>query len=379
MSHRTRRLLGLVFGVFLAMVAAFAVLADGGGASDKVRSGQDIVIPAGTTVDHDLYIFASSVTIAGTINGDLVVAAARVTIDGTVTGDALIAASEVAVRGTVGGDVRAAAAQVTIVGTVSKDVAVATSSLLLGGAGRVGQDLLFAASNVALDGNVAGGIAGTASDYRRRGTVGGTEQVTLAARLDQPAPDRTAALALDAIRQYILVVLFGLAMLRFAPRVFRATADRARSQPLLAAGVGVLALLGYVAALILLVLLMVVVSLIFGRLDFGGFVAIDIIGSILAILGLTFGLIVFSAFIADAVVGLAIGRLVSLAESSRWADVIRLAIGAWIVVIVTSFPGVGGIIKFLVILVGLGAFCNVIWESRQRGTVVVPVAPPPLA
>ena len=379
MSHRTRRLLGLVLGVLLALGAAFAVLADGGGPSDKVRSGQDIVVPAGTTVDHDLYAFGSTVTIAGTVNGDLVAAAARVIIDGTVTGDVLAAGSEVTLRGTVGGDLRAAAAQVTIVGTVSRDVAIATSSLLIGSAGRVGQDLLFAASDVVLDGNVAGGIAGSASDYRRHGTVGGTEQVTLATRLDQPAPDRTAALALDAIRQYLLVVLFGLALLRFSPRLFRATADRVRSQPLMAAGVGVLALLGYIAALIILVLLMVLVCLIFGRLDFAGFVAIDIVGTILAILGLTFGLVLFAAFIADAIVGLAIGRLVSLAETSRWADLIRLAIGSAIVVIVTSFPEVGGIIKLLVILVGLGAFCGVIWDARQRPTVAAPVAPQPVA
>jgi hypothetical protein len=277
------------------------------------------------------------------------------------------------VNGTVGGDLRSAAGQVTIAGTVGEDAAIAASSLHLETSGRVGQDVLFTSTTVVLDGNVAGGISGTATSYQRHGTVGGPEQVTLGTPVDQPATDRTLSLALDAVRQYIVVMLFGLALLRFAPKLFRASVERVRSQPLVAAGVGVVALIGYVATLIMLVVLMVIVTIIFGQLEFGGFVAIDIIGTLLAGFGLTFGLVLFSAYVADAIVGLAIGRLVSIADTSRWAEVIRLAIGAALVVLVTSFPEVGSIVKLLVILVGLGAFFYAIRESRRRTGVVVPV------
>ena len=37
-----------------------------------------------------------------------------------------------------------------------------------------------------------------------------------------------------------------------------------------------------------------------------------------------------------------------------------------LVVVVTSFPEVGGLVKLLVILVGLGAFCMYIWETFPR-------------
>ena len=206
--------------------------------SAKVITGTEITIPVGTTIDHDVYAFGSTLTVAGTINGDLVAAAARVVIDGTVTGDVLVAASEVTLRGSVGGDFRAAAAQVTILGQAGEDAAVAASNVMVGSTGRIGQDLLFTATDVTLEGNVVGGISGAATEYTRSGSVGGPEQVTLATRLDQPPADRTVALALDALRQYIVVVLFGLALLRFAPALVRASAAHIRSQPLASSGIG---------------------------------------------------------------------------------------------------------------------------------------------
>jgi len=123
---------------------------------------------------------------------------------------------------------------------------------------------------------------------------------------------------------------------------------------------------------------MVLLAIAFGELGFLGFVAIDIVGGLLGAVGITFALVFFSAFIADAIVGSAIGRLLSIAEGGRWAGVIRLAVGAALVVVVTSFPTLGGIVKLLVILVGLGAFAGVLWDARRRPTPPV-VAPPPVA
>ena len=375
MRQATRRLFALAAGIVVALGATFTVLAQGPNPLDKLLTGETVVVPAGTTVDHDVYAFGSTITIAGTVNGDLVAAAARVVINGTVTGDVFAAGSEVIMTGAVGGDFRAAGAQIRIDGQVAEDAAVLGSDLLLGSAGRVQEDVLFAATDVILEGDVAGGIAGTATDYRRRGNVGGTEQVTLASPPDQPAADRTAALAIDALRQYIVVVLVGLAFLRFAPRLFWGSVERVRRQPLAASGVGVIALLGYVAALIGLIVLMLIVGLVFGQLDFSGVVAIDIVGTVVAGLGLTLGVIVFAAFVADAIVGMAIGRLIAISDGP-WADAIRLSIGAAMVVVVTSFPGVGGIVKLLVILVALGAFCNDLWDQRrQRRLAATPVPP----
>jgi hypothetical protein len=382
MKGRTRRVAALVGGIALALVAIVAVAsAAAGDPSSKVLVGQEVVIPAGQTVSNDVYAFGSTVEVAGTIDGDLTVAAARVIISGAVSGDLLAAASEVTITGSVGGDVRAASNQLTILGPVAEDVATFASSLVLGVNGRIGGDLLFTATSASLEGNVAGGITGSATDYERRGTVGGPEQVSLTTRLDQPASERAVALGLDALRQFLLVLLFGLALLRFAPRLFGEVTERARTQPFLAAGSGVVVIAAYIGIVIAVVVLTVLLGIAFGELGFNGFVVIDVVGGLLAAVGVTFALVFFSAFIADAIVGAAIGRLIALADTGRWAAVIRLAVGAALVVIVTSFPGLGGIVKLSVILIGLGAFAGVVWERRRPAATPAPpmFMPPPVA
>ena len=376
MTHRTRRFAALSAGALAAIALAVGALGASGGPADKVLGGDTITIPAGATVAHDVYAFGGTVTIAGTIDGDLVTAAARVVIDGTVTGDVLAAGSDVIVHGTVGGDFRAAAARLAITGTIGEDAAVAATTLEVAGTGRIGQDFLFTGGQVTLDGTVAGGVAGTATEYLRHGTVAGTEDVTVSARVDQPATDRTASLALDAFRQYVAVVLFGLVLLRFAPGLVRLSAERVRTQPLVASGAGVIGILGVVGVVTALMAMMLLVTVVFGRLDFAGLVALDVIGTFLAAFGVVFGLVIFSAFVADAIVGLALGRLVSVADTGPWADVIRLLIGSALVVLVTSFPGIGAIVKLLVILVALGAMGGVIWQRWRPRPATVVMQPP---
>ena len=371
MESRTRRFVAVFAGAVFALLIV-GVVAAGGPAAQKIIAGDDLVVPLGTTVDHDLYAFGSTIRIEGTVQGDLVAAAARLVIDGTVTGDVFAGASEVTINGSVGGDVRAAGGQVAIAGTVGEDAAVAAASLTIGTRGRVGGDLLFTATDMEVDGRVDGGISGSATTYRRTGTVGGAEDVSLASRLDESPADRTLALALDALRQFILVLLFGLALLRFAPGTFRASVERAQRQPIVTSVVGILVLLGFAGVVIAISVLAVLLGVAFGELGFAGFVAIDIVGGVVAAVGLTFALVVFCAFIADAIVGSAVGRFLALAETSRWASVTRLTVGAALVVVLTSFPGFGGVVKLLVILVGLGAFASVLWERRRQ-----PIAEPP--
>jgi cytoskeletal protein CcmA (bactofilin family) len=382
MQARSRRLTAVVAGLLLALVALVAVVAaaDGDPASKVLANTQDVVVPAGTTLDHDVYAFGSTVEIAGTVNGDLTAAAARVIVSGTVTGDVLAAASEVTITGTVGGDVRVASNQLEILGSVTEDVAAFASTLTLDSSGRIGGDLLFTAAQADLLGPVGGGIAGSATEYHRTGAVGGTEQVALTTRLDQPPADRALALALDALRQFLLVLLFGLALLRFAPRLFGTVTERARTQPFLAAGAGVVVIAAYVGLVLGIIVLTVLLGIAFGELGFDGFVLVDVVGGVLAVATMTFGLAFFSAFIADAIVGTAIGRLVAVADSSRWAGVIRLAVGSALVVVLTSFPSLGSIVKLLVILVGLGAFAWVLWDARRPAAPTAPVpAQPPVA
>jgi hypothetical protein len=101
-----------------------------------------------------------------------------------------------------------------------------------------------------------------------------------------------------------------------------------------------------------------------------------VIGGLIAIAGLSVVLVFIAAYIVDAVVGLALGRLAMKgvgagpteeARASWTRDLGLLALGAAVVVILTWLPVVGGLLKLLVFLLGLGSLLAVAWSMRRRG------------
>jgi hypothetical protein len=345
----------------------------------KLRFGDTIVVPASEIVDHDLYAFAGNITMDGTVNGDLVVAGGNVRINGTVTGDVIAAGGTIDIAGNVNGDVREAGGQVTIGGTVGEDVLASGGQLTING--KVGQDLIFAAGNVTMDGAVTGSIEGSAGTYQRTGSVGGTENVSVGQRGVAPTPSGGNVL-FDALRQFVVVLLFGALALWLLPRGVRATEDVLRRRTLASLGFGALALIGYLVVWILVVILIILLAIVLGLLTFGALATIEAVAGILALGVLTFTFVLVIAFIADALVGLTIGRLIVPAlgmrgpTSDRWQELGVLALGVALVVIATSLPAIGGIVKLFVALLGLGALTLVAWGA-WRGTRPAPSAPPP--
>ena len=374
MSRRARYALAAASALAIGVLLTAIVLAQGS-AEDSVQTGESITVAAGQTVDHNLYAFGRTVTIDGTLNGDLVAAGVDVIVNGTVTGDILGAANNVTIQGKVTGDVRAAAEDILITGGVGGDVAVACGTLTITGSGTVGGNLLFLAGDVTVDGAVTGDIYGNATTYARHGSLGGTESVTLGgSQGDQPAADATAAKAIDAIRQFVIVVLLGALWLWFGPRLLRASATTVRSRPLASLGGGFLVLIGLIVLVISIIIGMSIVAIGFAPLGFDALIAFDVVGGLLAVFGVLFGLLFFASFLGDAVVGLALGRVAARGDHNRPTELLWLAVGAAIVVLITSFPVVGAWLKFVVILLALGGVGLAIRE-RQRG----PVLPPPIA
>jgi hypothetical protein len=344
----------------------------------KLRFGNTIVVPATETVESDLYAFAGSVTVDGTINGDLVVAGGTVRVNGTVTGDLLATGGSVDLTGTVKGDAREAGGQLNVEGAVGEDLVATGGQLSI--TGKVGEDLIFAAGTTTMDGAVTGSIEGSAGTYARTGSVGGTENVSIGERGAAPTPAAGGVL-FDALRQFVVVLLFGALGLWLLPRAIRAGEDALRRRPLASLGFGVLSLIGYLVAWILVVLLIVLLAVVLGLLTFGALATIEAVAGILALGVLTFVFVLIVAFIADALVGLAIGRLIVPAlgmrgpTTDRWQELGVLALGVALVVIVTSLPVIGGIAKLCVALLGLGALVLVAWGA-WRGMRPARSAPP---
>lgn len=365
----------LAAALLIVATASFALAQDGLGG--KLRAGQAVNVPAGETVDGDLYATAGTVTVDGTVEGDLVALGGQIQLNGTVTGDVVMAAGTVNVGGTVEGDVRAAAGQLNLVGEVGEDAAVAGGQLLLGPGASVGEDLILSAGQATISGSVAGGIAGTAGTYQRTGSVGGPDEVTVQA--DEPAARPSAAdRILDALRQFVVVVLLGALLLWIAPAFTTDAAATLRARPLPSLAIGVLGFIGFIVVVIVLVLAIVLLGLLFGVLTLASLVALEGFAGVLALLVTIFTFVVATAFLVDAVVGLSLGMLVSPLPVTYWERLGLLAAGAAVVVILTSLPIIGGWLKLLVVLLGLGTMLLVAWGWWQgRGTRARISAAPP--
>jgi hypothetical protein len=82
-------------------------------------------------------------------------------------------------------------------------------------------------------------------------------------------------------------------------------------------------------------------------------------------------------YLAHAVVGLAIASFVRTESRSRWADLGLLAVGAAIVVALTSLPVVGGLIGLVVAVLGLGALTLAVWTPWRARRSPRTLDPPP--
>lgn len=384
-AHLSQILLwaAITAALLLALTASLTVATSFLGG--KVRTANAIDVPASETVPGDLYLFGGTITVEGTVDGDLVIAGGTVRVDGPVKGDLLVGGGTIQVGGNVTGDARIGGGQVTITGNIGEDLLVGSGTLDL--TGSVGQDLILGAGTATVSGPVTGSILGSAGAYSRTGSVGGTENVTIN-RTQLPTTAVTSPV-LDAIRQFVIVVLFGALALWLVPRAVANTQTALERRTLLTFGTGILALIGYVIAILVIILAMVVLAFLFAVLTLGAIVAIEIFGGILAILALTLGFVIGASFLADAVVGLAIGRVLlplmgMRTDPDRWQQLGLLAVGAALVVIVTSIPEVGWIAKLGVILFGLGAMLVAAWFAMRHrpvdpGAPVPPMYQPPMA
>ncbi len=391
-TARGRLFVAAVAALLLVLSGISAVVAQGdlGG---KLRAGNDVRIGADETITTDLYITGGTVTVDGTVEGDLVVTGGMLTLNGTVGGDVLAAGGTVRIAGEVSGDVRAAGGQLVVAGTVGEDGLLAGGQVELAAGGTIGEDLIVSGGQVTLAGDVTGSVTGVAGAYSRTGSVGGSDEVQI--QQAQSPFDRAPNLVADGIRQFLSVLLVGLLALWLAPR-FKAVAESAVSRRTLSVvGWGLVAFVGFIALLVVIPLVTVILAILLGLLGFGGLAGIVILAGIVAVLGLILGFAIAGFFLGDAIVGLALARLVTGDDRGRATreeaiadrptsregtlltgrNVLVMAIAVALIVILTSLPVIGGILRLVVAILGLGAVLYALWfraRERGEGRTVVP-------
>jgi hypothetical protein len=381
MTRNLRRGAALATALLLLMLATTMVLAQEELLGGKLRTGDTVTVPADETVDGDLYLLAGTATMDGTVDGDLMALGGTVQVNGTVTGDLLAAGGTVTIAGMVEGDVRTAGGQVTLSGPVGEDVVAAGGQTTISSGGTVGGDLIVSGGQVTVAAAVTGSIEGSAGTYSRTGPApGGSEHVAVSPQDGEPGEDEgdaAAEIVFDALRHFVALVLFGALILWLLPRALPAAERVLRTRPAASLGFGFVACVGYIVFVVGALALMILLAIVFGLLRIGSLVGIEVIAGLLSLFTVTFAFLLAIAYLADLVVGLTLARLVAPAGSgNRWRELALLAAGAAIVVVVTSVPILGGLVKLAVVLFGLGALTLAAWHAWRPAR---PTAPPPAA
>ena len=140
------------------------------------RSGDNIVIASDEVIDDNLYVTAGTFVFDGTVNGDLIAAGRTLTINGKVEGDVMAAGQTVLVNGEVTGAIRMAGSVLLLdeQASIGGDIIAAGFSLETREGSGIGQDLVFAGSQMLLAGNVARNVHAAAGAFELRSTVGGS-------------------------------------------------------------------------------------------------------------------------------------------------------------------------------------------------------------
>lgn len=330
-----------------------------------------ITVAAGQTVDDALFAAGDAVSIDGVVTGNLMAFARRVSIKGTVKGDVICFAQTLDVEGTVGGNVFSFSQWANTSGHVVGSTVNFAQSVALRSAARVDGDAISLAGETHLDGAVGrdAWVAGGPLDVRGsigRNLTARTDHVTLVAparvsgNLDACVPkkenvrvDSGATVAgksethlLPAeVSRYLQwkfyvgeaiclvgALVIGLLLHWLFPAAFTFRADTA-VEILRKLGVGFLLLVATPIAAIL--------------------VAITLIGLPLGLISLALWLL--GLYLAKIFVAAWVGQTWMEPPPGKVGPfVLALLLGLVIVYVAMNLPYVGGLLHFLIFLMGLG-------------------------
>jgi cytoskeletal protein CcmA (bactofilin family) len=179
-----RRVWGIVRLVLTLMVVAAGLLGVAGRANavEVVEGG---VIPAGQTIDDDVFIAYDNVLVEGTVTGDLFAFGSNIRINGTVGGSLFAAGQTIAVNGEVQGSVYAAGSSAILGGasSVGRNVYYAGFGLEQQPGSQVQRDLITAGYQALLSGAVERNVSASVGALVISGEIGGD------VRADVGAPD----------------------------------------------------------------------------------------------------------------------------------------------------------------------------------------------
>lgn len=332
----------------------------------KLRVGDTVEVPAGETVDGDLYVFGGSITVAGDVDGDVIAFGGQVDISGRVSGDVFTSGGTVTISGDVAGDVRASGGQISLSGDVAEDAALGGGQIRV--TGTVGNDLMFAGGQSTISGDVLGDVLGRAGTNSITGDVGGVTDVE-----DGDAEESDVERAeprgpvMRGVLRLISLLLFGAVLFWLFRRPFDNAVERIDTLTMRALGFGALFLIGIVVVPLVALLAGILLAVVTGLVGLSSWAGLFIFAMITVLV--VYGFLVFLAltFVAPTTVAGWVGK--SVLPSGH--PMVGLAVGILILVVLGLIPIIGGLVGLAVALIGTGAWLAGIGrKTSPQGEVV---------
>ncbi len=368
LSLRKRWFAGaLTLSAVLALAESTSALETRGARGEHDR----VLVRSGEILDDSLLAAGDTVAVDGTVTGNLIAAGRRVILRGTVKGDLVAVARRVEVEGTVEGNVFAGGNTLVIRGPVGRSAYLAGEQLRVDSPGRVDGDLLAVGTDLGIDGRVGRDLAAACGVTNLEGEVGRNASI------------RTGALHVEAparIGGRLVVGVKHAADVRVEPGATVSGGTETRVRPpeksrYLRPGFYLWRLIWLAAAFLTgLVLKVVLPGLFPPRLLEGaailraiglGFVALLVVpaGAILLVVtlvGLPIGLITLALwlaglYVAQILAATLVGRgLLQRADAPPASFAPVLLVGLLTVAVAVNLPFVGGLLRLVVLLLGLG-------------------------
>lgn len=360
---------------WVACIVLFACTSSG---AFVLREEQVPSVPRGVTVTDDIALVGSQVSFAGTTTGDLMAAGGSVTIEGGAGNDLEAAGGNVTITGPVGHTLKATGGNVTVGSRVGWNAMLAGGNVTISSNADIGRDLVIGAGNASIAGHVRGGLLGGGGDLVLSGPVDGgvnlqgnrlrllpgavirgnlvfkgptAPEISPGARVmgkvthipQQPRRHRGIGFG-GWILRFLLLLITGGALYLLAPRGVLNAAGLVRNWP---------------------------ISLLVG---FVGMIAIPIAAIIVmvTVIGLPVGatalvIYIFLLIAGVSIAALALGRwLLQLARVAEPRTIWAWLLGLAILMLVFLVPILGGLARFVALLLGFGAILRVIGSSWQR-------------
>lgn len=367
---------GLLF-IIPILLFSTVVLSDQGAGHTVLKRGK---------IDKDLYVAGGRVDVIAEVNGDVVAAGGRVTINSRITGDVIAAGGNVTIQGHVSDDVRVAGGDVIINATAGDGVVAAGGNIVFGPNASAGGDVMIGGGHVELAGKVRGNVIISAGELVISGQVDGNVELTsrsikimpgavirgnltyrspVAAAIDpqarvvgkvshirMPMPG-TAEIAAIATKiglfVWLGIALTGIVLYLLFSRTAMTAARTVSAKPWKSLGLG----LALLAAIPVLGIVLMITGI-------GWLLALLLLLAYVLLLWL--GFLAGVLFISDAV----LRRMRSGQESSKLVNSLVFALTLLVIMIVGLIPLLGGLLLFILLLLGIGCVGLKFYGSRRE-------------